>query len=95
MHVLEVEKQIPPNPENGVVEVPVFPGDLARNHSSRAQVAVATADKFSLISCARVWAAAALWGARGARVVSADQAPHRTRSMHDREINIFNGDLFS
>ena len=44
-----------------------------------------------LIIRARPWAATAMPGTRGACVVSADQAPHRARSMRARGGDIFNG----
>ena len=48
-------------------------------------------EKVLLIGCARLWAATATSGTRGACVVSADQAPRRARSMGARGSGIFNG----
>ena len=56
-----------------------------------ARAAIATTEKICLIIRARRWAATAMSGTRGACVVSADQAPHRARSMRARGGDIFNG----
>ena len=57
--------------------------------SARAEVT--SLEKVLLIGCARLWAATATSGTRGACVVSADQAPRRAGSMCGRGNEIANG----
>ena len=56
-----------------------------------ARAAVTPLEKVLLIGCARLWAATAMSGTRGACVVLSDQAPRRARSMGARGSGLFNG----
>ena len=56
-----------------------------------ARAEVTSLGKVLLIGCARLWAATATSGTRGACVVSADQAPRRAGSMCGRGNEIANG----
>ena len=56
-----------------------------------ARAEVTSLEKVLLIGCARLWAATATSGTRGACVVSADQAPRRAGSMGARGSGLFNG----
>ena len=58
---------------------------------SPARAEVTPLEKVLLIGCARLWAATAMSGTRGACVVSSDQAPRRARSMGARGSGLFNG----
>ena len=58
---------------------------------TQARAAVTPLEKVLLIGCARLWAATAMSGTRGACVVSSDQAPRRARSMGARGSGLFNG----
>ena len=58
---------------------------------SMARAEVTPLEKVLLIGCARLWAATATSGTRGACVVSSDQAPRRARSMGARGSGLFNG----
>ena len=57
----------------------------------KARAEVTPLEKVLLIGCARLWAATAMSGTRGACVVSSDQAPRRARSMGARGSGLFNG----
>ena len=56
-----------------------------------ARAEVTPLGKVLLIGYARLWAATATSGTRGACVVSADKAPRRARSMGARGSGMFNG----
>ena len=60
-------------------------------YARRARAEVTPLEKVLLIGCARLWAATAMSGTRGACVVSSDQAPRRARSMGARGSGLFNG----
>ena len=58
---------------------------------ARAEVEATPLEKALPNGCARLWAATATSGTRGACAVSADQAPRRARSIGARGSGIFNG----
>ena len=63
----------------------------AKGTGNEARAEVTPLEKALLIGCARLWAATAMSGTRGACVVSSDQAPRRARSMGARGSGLFNG----
>ena len=74
-----------------VTSILALPPCRDTRHRSLARAEVTPLEKVLLIGCARLWAATATSGTRGACVVSADQAPRRARSMGARGSGIFNG----
>ena len=85
----KLERFARPFGADGLARMRVFFDEHGMNPEARAEVT--PLEKVLLIGCARLWAATAMSGTRGACVVSSDQAPRRARSMGARGSGLFNG----